>query len=218
MTRIRSCFPAQNPPYDAIRSRSLRVLNFDARHTISANYIYTLPVGHGQTFLGNASKIVDALLGGWGTSGIVTWRSGFPLNTSTGTFPINFTQSAPAVFVGSKEDIAQHVNFSNGNVQFFANPTTALNAFTYPFGGGTGNRNALRGPNYSNVDMGLFKNFAMPWSEKQKLQFRADAFNVFNNVSWGNPGTSINSPSTFGLITSQANAPRVLQVALRYTF
>jgi Carboxypeptidase regulatory-like domain len=192
--------------------------DFDARHTISSNYVYTLPVGRGQRFLGNSSKVVDAILGGWGTSGIVTWRTGFPLNTSTGTFPINFTQNAPAVYVGSPGNVSVHVNSTTGGIQYFTSQANALNAFTYPFGGGTGTRNALRGPNYSNVDMGIFKNFAMPWSERQNLQFRADAFNVFNNVSWGNPATAINAPSTFGLITSQANSPRVLQVALRYSF
>jgi hypothetical protein len=194
--------------------------DFDARHTISANYVYTLPVGRGQRFLGGASKWLDAIVGGWGTSGIFTWHSGFALNTGTGTFPIDFTMSAPAVYVGPASNLKEHItiNQQTQQVQYFANPTNALNAFAYPFGGGTGNRNALRGPNFSNVDMGLFKYFNMPWSEGQKLQFRADAFNVFNNVSFAAPGTSINSPNSFGVITGQENAPRVLQVALRYEF
>ena len=194
--------------------------DFDARHTISANYVYTLPFGRGQRFLGGAPRAVDALIGGWGTSGIVTWRSGFALNTGTGTFPIDFTMSAPAVYVGPASNVAQQISVDTQaqQVQFFANQQNALNAFQYPFGGGTGNRNALRGPNFSNVDMGLFKYFAMPWSESQKLQFRADAFNVFNNVSFASPSTAINDPGSFGLITSQENSPRVLQVALRYEF
>jgi hypothetical protein len=192
--------------------------DFDARHTVSANYVYTLPIGRGQRFLGGSSKLLDALVGGWGTSGIVTWHSGFPLDTATNTFPINFTQSAPAVFVGTQADISRKVTVSNGSVQYFASQANALGAFTYPFGGGTGTRNPIRGPNYSNVDMSIFKSFAMPWSESQRLQFRTDAFNVFNNVSWGNPATAFNVPSTFGLISSQANSPRVLQVALRYEF
>ncbi|HTU33206.1 MAG TPA: TonB-dependent receptor [Candidatus Acidoferrum sp.] len=194
--------------------------DFDARHTISANYVYTLPVGHGQRFLSGLPKALDEAIGGWGTSGIITWRSGFPLNTSTGTFPIDFTMSAPAVYVGPASNVAQKITVDpqTQQVQFFANQANALSAFQYPFGGGTGNRNPLRGPNLSNVDMGLFKYFPMPWSDNQKLQFRADAFNVFNNVSFGNPGTAINNPGTFGLITTQENSPRVLQVALQYEF
>ena len=192
--------------------------DFDARHTITANYIYTLPVGRGQRFLGNAPKWLDAIVGGWGNSGIITWHSGFPVNTSTDTFPIDFTMSAPAVYVGPASNIKQHIttDVASQTVQFFANQSNAVAAFTYPFGGGTGNRNFLRGPNYSDVDMGIFKYFAMPWSESQKLQFRADAFNVFNNVSFAPPGGDINA--NFGIITSQENSPRVLQMALRYEF
>jgi len=203
--------------------RNLRVCrassDFDARHTISVNYVYTLPIGRGQRFLSSAPKVLDWLVGGWGTSGIVTWRSGFALNTSTGAFPIDFTMSAPAVYVGPASNVAQKitVNTQTQQVQFFASPQNALNAFQYPFGGGTGNRNALRGPNFANTDMGLFKYFTMPWSESQRLQFRADAFNVFNNVSFAPPATAINAGS-FGVITSQENSPRVLQVALRYEF
>ena len=192
--------------------------DFDARHTFSANYIYTLPVGRGQRFLGGSSKLLNLLVGGWGTSGIIAWHSGYPLNTSTNTFPINFTQSAPAVYVGPASDVARGVHVENGQVQYFANPVNALNAFQYPFGGDTGNRNVLHGPNYSNTDMGIFKNFIMPWSEKQRLQLRGDAFNVFNNVSFAAPSTAINVPSTFGVITQQENTPRVLQVALRFDF
>ena len=192
--------------------------DFDARHTFSANYIYTLPVGRGQHFLGGSSKLLDLLVGGWGTSGIVTWHAGYPLNTSTNTFPIDFTQSAPAVYVGPASDVARGVHVVNGQVQYFANPVKALSAFQYPFGGGTGNRNVLRGPNYSNIDMGIFKNFNLPWSENQRLQLRADAFNVFNNVSFAAPSTAIDVPGTFGVITLQENTPRVLQVALRFDF
>jgi hypothetical protein len=193
--------------------------DFDARHTISANFVYNLPFGRGQRFLNSTPKWVDEVLGGWGTSGIVTWRSGFALNTGTDTFPIDFTMSAPAVYIGPASDIKQHiaVDAQAQTVQFFASQANALSAFAYPFGGGTGDRNALRGPNYANTDMGIFKYFTMPWSDNHKLQFRADAFNVFNNVSFSPPNTDISS-SSFGYITSQANAPRVVQVALRYEF
>lgn len=204
--------------------RNLRICransDFDARHTFIAYYDYQLPFGRGQRFLGDASKLLDAVVGGWGTSGIVTWHSGYPVNTSTGTFPTNFTQDAPAVYVGPGSNIVHKVSVDAAaqSVQWFANPGNALNAFQFPFGGGTGTRNALPGPNFANTDMGIYKNFTMPWSDNQHLQFRADAFNVFNNVSWSPPATAIENVSTFGLITSQANNPRVLQVALRYEF
>jgi Carboxypeptidase regulatory-like domain len=192
--------------------------DFDARHTISANYVYTLPVGRGQRFLRNAPAWADLFVGGWGTSGIITWHSGYPFSASSNTFPINFTQSAPAVFVGPESAIQGHIHqTSDGQVQFFADQNAANAAFAYPFGGGTGTRNAIRGPNYSNVDMGLFKNFTTPWSERQHFQFRADAFNIFNNVSFAAPGNGFNT-GNFGVITQQENNPRVLQVALKFEF
>jgi Carboxypeptidase regulatory-like domain len=191
--------------------------DFDARHTFNANYIYTLPIGKGQRFLGGAGSLLNLLVGGWGTSGIISWHSGYPFSINSNTFPINFTQSAPAVFTGALSAIKQNIHSENGQIQFFASQSGANAAFSYPFGGGTGTRNAVRGPNFSNVDMGLFKNFVLPWSEHQRLQFRADAFNVFNNVSFKNPGNSLNSPN-FGIITEQENNPRVLQVALRLEF
>jgi hypothetical protein len=161
--------------------------------------------------------LLNLLVGGWGTSGIISWHSGYPFSINSNTFPINFTQSAPATLTGPQSAIKPNIHSENGQIQFFASQSAANAAFSYPFGGGTGTRNAVRGPNFSNVDMGLFKNFALPWSEHQRLQFRADAFNVFNNVSFKNPGNSLNAPN-FGIITEQENNPRVLQVALRLEF
>lgn len=201
--------------------RNLRICrassDFDSRHTFSVNYVYTLPVGRGQHYLSGAPSWLNLLVGGWGTSGIISWHSGYPFSVNSNTFPINFTQGAPAVFVGPTSAIQGHIHQSGGQVQFFADQETANNAFAYPFGGDTGDRNAVRGPNFSNVDMGLFKNFVTPWSEHQRFQFRTDAFNVFNNVSFQPPGNGFNTGS-FGVITQQENSPRVLQVALRFEF
>jgi hypothetical protein len=65
--------------------------------------------------------------------------------------------------------------------------------------------------------MSLSKRFAMPWSEKHALEFRAEAYNVFNHTNFSDPNADINSPN-FGQITSQANTNRVMQFALRYDF
>src|SRR6202163_3954096 len=83
---------------------------FDARHIVSANYVYDLPFGKGQKFLGNTSGWVNTLLGGWSTSGILSYRTGFPFTTHTGTFPINFTQDAPAVFDGDQQAVRQGIH------------------------------------------------------------------------------------------------------------
>ena len=216
--------------------RNLRVCrassDFDAVHTISANYIYQFPVGHGQWLLSSAPKWIDAILGGWATSGIVSYHTGFPFNTITNSFPIDFTMGAPAVFTGPSSAVKKHIHVQPGNqLQLFADQTAALGAFTYPFGGGTGERNQLRGPGYANVDMALLKTFRMPWSENQRLEFRAEAFNAFNHPSFNNPSVNPNSvgtldstnvniqnPGQYGVLTNTANAARQLQLGLRYTF
>ena len=203
--------------------RNLRVCRgnskFDARQTTSANFSYLLPVGRGQWLLNGAPKWADEILGGWKASGIVTYRTGFPVTTTTGTFPIGFTYDSAPVFVGPKSALSEsnHID-ANGKLQFFGNQTAALGAFQFPFGGGTGNRNVLYGPRFSNVDMALLKDFTMPWSDQQKLQFRAEAFNVFNHAAFSNPSGAIEFQSQFGEITSTANTARQLQLALKYSF
>lgn len=99
--------------------------------------------------------------------------------------------------------------------------------FSFPFGGNTGTRNPVHGPVFANVDIAVYKNFVMPWSERQKLQFRWEAFNAFNHTNFAVPGdptllTNSNNillgPATFGVITSTASSPRQMQFSLRYDF
>jgi len=73
----------------------------------------------------------------------------------------------------------------------------------------------LRSPGADNFDMSVFKN--THFGERVQLQFRAEAFNVFNRVQFGVPNTSINS-TAFGVISSQQNSPRNLQLGLRLLF
>ena len=194
--------------------------DFDARHTVSSNFVYFLPIGTGQKFMSGAGKLANALVGGWGTSGIVSAHTGYPFDLHTGTFPINFTQDAPPVFIGPESAVAHgiHVDQSTQTVQYFNNQSDAAGAFTFPFGGGTGDRNSLRAPGFWNVDMAVLKNFSMPWSDSQKLQFRAEAFNLFNHPSFSAPGATLASPGTFGNITSTQSTARQLQLGLRYDF
>lgn len=79
---------------------------------------------------------------------------------------------------------------------------------------GSSGKNILRGPRFFDTDLGLLKDFAI--TERLKLQFRAEFFNAFNNVNFGQPQNYLGSPAT-GQITS-ANSPRVLQFALKLTF
>ena len=67
-----------------------------------------------------------------------------------------------------------------------------------------------------NTDMNVTKVFKLPW-EGQRIQFRAEAFNVFNSVNFTNPSLSLTAPGTFGEFQGVMD-PRVMQFALRYEF
>ena len=193
--------------------------DFDARHVINANYIYDLPLGHGKRWLSGAPGWVDAIVGGWSTSGLIFWRTGYPFTIHTNAFPTAFTLDAPAVLLsaaGLKPGI--HTD-SAGNLQYFASQSAAIAAMGYPFAGAVGTRNAARGPDFSSVDMGIWKAFKVPKSERQRFILRMDTFNTFNHPVFNGPASAtLANTSQFGIITSTASVPRVLQVALRYEF
>jgi hypothetical protein len=77
-------------------------------------------------------------------------------------------------------------------------------------------RNVSRQPSTFTTDLGLVKNFAI--TERQQVQFRAEAFNVFNHPLFSDGGNSSVTSPTIGLATSQQNSPRTMQFALRYSF
>jgi hypothetical protein len=201
--------------------------DFDARHIISANWIYSLPVGRGQRFGRNMSRALDVAIGGWEVAGIWSWHTGFPFTLNTGSFPVGFTNDSPPLVTGQKSALASQIHTdAQGNLQFYKDPAAALAALSFPEAGNTGSRNSVNGPGFTNVDLGILKNFALPWKEGHKLQFRADMFNAFNNVDFAPPSSilfgpqfgNINSPTQFGRVTATVNPARVIQFALRYDF
>lgn len=206
--------------------RNLRVCrgnsDFDATHIVSSNWYYDLPFGRNGYIGRNAPGWANSIIGGWALSGVWTWHSGFAFGTTTGSFPVgNFygdVNGVPAVLTGSTSTLTSKIHNDAGNLQFFANPTNALGAFTNVLGGQIGNRNDLRGPRYWTVDLRLKKEIGMPWSERQKLQFYAEAFNVLNHENFVDPNTNING-STFGVLsTTRGEGARQMQFALRYAF
>jgi hypothetical protein len=91
-----------------------------------------------------------------------------------------------------------------------------INQFSFPGVADFGNagRNTFRGPRFFNVDASLVKSFAL--TERKKIVFRAEAYNLFNNVDFANPSLAISTPATFGKISGVVNNPRLLQGALRF--
>lgn len=194
--------------------------DFDARHTITGDFVVELPIGRNKLLFGSARGWVNELIGGWMATGLVTFHTGTPLTISdAGDYNVNYDISAFGILAPGAAMPANSLQFdSNGIPSIFANPS-AVNSFVGAGPGVVGTRGILRGPHFFDTDMALSKSFRMPW-EKQTLSFRAEAFNLFNNVEWGVPNLSLANPATFGEITAYAYgaAPRVMQMALRYTF
>lgn len=198
---------------DACRGDS----DFDIRHLVNANGIWQLPFGRGRAIGGDSPKWLDAVIGGWTLSGIFAARSGLPLSSLSGAFPVGFVTESPAVLVGNRAAFAANVRDEGTGIQYFADPAAAQDALRYPRHGESGNRNIFRSPAFWNVDMALSKRFKMPWSENHMLMIRVEAYNVTNSVSFTSPDLTFGS-STFGRITNTQSAPRELQFGLRYDF
>ncbi|WP_158749342.1 carboxypeptidase-like regulatory domain-containing protein [Acidobacterium sp. S8] len=192
------------------------VSDYDARHQINANYIWDLPIGRGKQFLSNANRLTNAVIGGWQTTGIVRWTSGFPFLVNNGAYyPTNWdiqgyaTQVAPIPSRAAKRGKL---------TQRFADPQAVFNSFDFTLPGGSGTRNPLRGDGYFSWDTGLNKAFAI--TERAKVQLRWEMFNVTNSVRFD--AQSINSTldngPNFGQARTLLTNKRLAQFAARVEF
>lgn len=206
------------------------VSDFDIRHSVNANFILQLPFGKGKKWLNGMNSVGDTLLGGWQLSGIVRWNTGLPIFSpfDAAQWATNWNAQSSGVRV---RDTQLRVNRNTQNA--FTDPQAAYNSWRNARPGETGDRNVLRLPGYSTVDLGLSKTFNMPWREGHKLQFRWEVINVgnlqyfnadeFTRSTWGLQQDSdlASSPAAedFGKIfTSIQGVPRRMQFGLRYSF
>lgn len=202
--------------------------DFDAKHVLNANFLFDLPVGRGKALFSDMGKWADAFFGGWSLRGIYRWNTGTPFST-----PFDQAQWATNWNVQSNgtriRPVEYGVNRDTRNV--FANPQAAFNSFRNARPGETGERNTLRGPMFQNLDLGLSKEWTMPWSEGHKFQFRWEVFNVANwqyfaitnltRTTYGLPQDPElgQAASSFGRIyTDIQGSPRRMQFGLRYSF
>jgi hypothetical protein len=203
---------------DAFNPRgSYGVSSFDIRHNASMNGILEMPFGKGKKFLNSANPWLNQAVGGWQISMLGRFRSGLPMDIiNGGVYPTNYLTSAIAIPRPGVARPQQGVTFNqNGNPGIFAN-TNAINAYMGQYPGTVGERGIVRAAGSINFDLALGKRFFMPW-EGHSLQFRAEAFNAFNNVNFQAMSLNLQTPATFGQFTSAAEA-RVMQFALRYEF
>jgi hypothetical protein len=211
-------------PWDLAQQRA--VGDFNLKHNFSGEFGYILPFGRGQRFAGGASKLTNALIGGWEVTGIVQWHSGLPQSTSEGfNFPTDFFLTGFATQSGT---ITSQINRNLTPVgtlpNLFANPNAALNLVQPTLPGFVGSRNAITGPAFSSVAMDVHKSFVMPWSDRQHLQLRVSAYNLFNSVNFGDGSLSLDAtiPNLFGTFTGTVGNPqgggRQMEFGARFEF
>ena len=188
--------------------------DFDIRHNINANGLYELPLGKGKLLFKNATGWLDQLIGGWQVSTIMRYHSGLPsIIQGNLTWNTNYDLNSLAI---AAAPFKQHQGFdAQGNPSLFAS-TDASNLFADQYPGRSGTRAIVRLAGATNFDMAVGKAFRLPW-EGHRLQFRAEAFNVFNNVNFIQPSLALYNPATFGEYRN-TTPPRVMQFALRYEF
>jgi len=181
--------------------------DFDRRQRFVASYLYNLP-----DFYRGGSAFGKKLLDSWSLSGIVTLQSGLPFSI----------YGEDTLFAATTGDLAPGRTVSsaikNSNVADRLSAYFDTTAFVAPsaFGDfGQLGKNILRGPKQINTDLSIMKN--IPITERQRIEFRAEFFNLFNNVNFANP-VNIVASGNFGQIATTTTGPRVIQFALKYNF
>lgn len=202
---------------------------FDITHNFKLSYIYELPVGKGQRF--DLGGVGNALLGGWRVAAIHLYASGQPI--AFGTSRTNFAGAQRISPEVTTYEGWLNSNFGNGdlrnlditkNDKYFVKActfVTACDANGIPIQPVDRPGNLTRYNPKARFDSNLTENLSLAksfkFTESVKIDFRAEAFNVFNRTVFGGPNTNIQSLN-FGQVTSQANNPRQMQFALKLYF
>jgi len=208
---------------------------YDPRHKLLSTVVYNLPIGRGQMLIGDASPVLDRIIGGWSMTAINLYHSGnfltpyYPSGDydSSGTKPSNRSVSQ------QRPDIAAGVSLSPTPAQHAAGLRYNVNAFEFPGstpGGpapsapigrfGNAGVGILTGPGTETFSTSIGKN--LPIAEHFVLRYECQVSNLFNFVNYANPGTNITSPGSFGLSTSSQSGsqagPRTIQMSLRLSY
>jgi hypothetical protein len=223
--------------------------NFDIRNVVHFSGSYELPFGKGKRFMGDASGVSNGLLGGWALVWATTLQGGQPFKLDCPTAGNGFGATAAGVGCYSFVVPGQNPRTSlrktpQGNVAMLnpaafaqpcevGSPGTPAGCVNIPGVGALGGAepSQIEGPGFHRLDLSLFKNFQL--TERARLEFRSEVFNVFNHPNFNYPGfggngvvaisgsTDFTNPSAFGQIGSTRDAPydsREIQFALKLYF
>ncbi len=200
--------------YDHKAERSIS--SFDVPQRMEISYFLALPFGKGQLLGANAGGAMNRVIGGWGINGITTFQTGFPLamaaQQTTLQSDFNAGTARPNIKSGCDPKIS-------GSPKDRLGKWFDTSCFTQPgnfsFGNAPRSQSNLRQMGIDAWDLSAVKKTRIV--EGQELEFRAEFFNIANHARFAAPDTTVGDP-IFGVVTSTANHPRLVQFALRYNF
>ena len=220
--------------------------DFDIRQVVHASGTYELPFGHNKQFLGNVSKSADYIVGGWSFNTIVSLQGGQPVSIGCPTGTTSGT-GCNAIRVPG-QDPKLKINITPAGVRWFNNPA----AFNQPCALGAGGvpipnspagcvplsgsgalgyaPSTTVGPGFHRFDLSFFKD--LKFSDRYRMQFRSEFFNILNHPNFSAPGFGGNgvvaisnaknfTNANFGLIGSTRDNPgdqRQIQLALKFYY
>jgi hypothetical protein len=199
-------------PYDLKEDYS--VAGFDITNAFSFASVYHLPVGEGARWR-TGNRPLDYVLGNWQINGIWYMSSGQPffVNASSGDIENTGNVDERADQLAGVSPYANEGGASPSGGLFWLNSAAFVNPAPYTFG--TEGRYDLRMDWPRNLDFSLFREF--PITESKSLQFRVEAFNLFNTPRFGQPDSTVGD-EYFGQVFSQANSAREIQLVLKLYF
>ena len=189
--------------YNLAAEKSLS--HYDVPQVFVFSYGWDLPVGRGRPWLNNGGW-ASRIFGDWRINGITTADAGAPYTLFVGYDNANVGGGSlrPNLVGNPNEGTISRLNWFN----------TAAFAIPAQYTFGNLGRNTMRGPATFTFDFSVFRDIHL--TETRYLQFRAEAFNLFNNVNWAQPDSTMSDP-TFGQVLS-AGEPRDIQFALKFYF
>jgi len=187
---------------------------YDIPQVFQIAYVYQLPFGQGMRWGGKWNSWVNGFLGGWQTNGIWRISSGQPIG-----FSLTNGKALPGGY-GQQPNLLTPLHRAGGPEsawmqQYFSNPQVAVTPAPFTLGTGPPLLPNVRSPGAENGDLSLFKEIPLKkMREGSRLEFRLEAFNALNHPQFGGPNASVNSGS-FGVVGSQINSPREVQLGLK---
>ena len=199
------------------------VSDFDTTHIVTVNYVYELPVGRGKALGAGSNGLLNTLIGGWQTTGIMRTTSGLPFSLFEPGWSTDWQIEGNGVVTDKNAAKTKRHFDANGNPQFFTNAAAVNSGVSsggpvrLPYPGEAGERNKFRGDGFFGLDSGLNKTWQV--AEQGKLRFAWEVYNVTNTFRFDpqSIGNSLTSGS-LGLATVQLGSPRRMQFSLRYDF